>query len=239
MTESTDSASPVPDDTHRKSGPLRRLYDWTLHWAETPYGLWALFILAFAEACFFPIPPDVLLIALCLGARKKALRYAAVCVLGSVLGGCASYSAGRFLFEPVASPVIDFFGWREIYEAVRANIQTRGLLYVFIAALTPIPYCVFTTAAGASHVPLGAFLPAALLGRSLRFGAQAALLWRFGPPVKRFIDRYFNLLTVVFLALLALGFVVAKILWRGHESELPSAPPAQEQPTGISPGETE
>lgn len=213
MPESTDSAFLVPDNAGKRPGPIRRLYDWTLHWAETPYGLWALFILAFAEACFFPIPPDVLLIALCLGARKKALRYAAVCVLGSVLGGCASYSAGRFLFEPVVSPVIDFFGRQETYEAVKANIQTNGLLYVFIAALTPIPYCVLSAAAGASHVPIAVFIPAALLGRSLRFGAEAALLWRFGAPVKKFIDRYFNLLTVIFLVLLALGFVLVKILW--------------------------
>jgi len=208
--------------------PLRRLYHWVLRWAESPYGEPALFVLAVVEACFFPVPPDVLLIALALGARNKALRFAAVCVLGSVTGGCISYAVGRLLFDPVASPVMDFVGLRQAYEVAKANIQSYGLLYVFVAALTPIPYCVFTTAAGASHVPFAVLVAASALGRSLRFGVEALLIRQFGGPIKRFIERYFNLLTIAFAVLLAAAVLVAKMVARERE-----AGPAGDAPAGM------
>jgi len=199
----------------RKRNPVRRLYDWTTHWAQTPYGPWALFALAFAEASFFPVPPDVLLIALALGAPKKSLRYAAICTAGSVLGGCLGYAIGLFLMDAVGYRIIDFYRARDVYAQIAQGFQQYGFVYIFIAALTPIPYKVFTIAAGACRVGLGVLILASVVGRGARFFLVGSLFWLFGVPVKRFIDRYFNLLTILFVALGALGFVLVKIIWKG------------------------
>jgi len=172
------------------------------------------------------VPPDVLLIALCLGARRKALLYASVCVLGSLLGGCASYAMGRYLFDPVASHAIGFFGWTGTYEALKGNIQANGMLYVFTAALTPVPYCVFTTAAGASRVPVWVLVLAAGVGRGLRFGTEAFLLWRFGPPIRRFIERYLNLLAIVVVALVFAVVLAVRLAARGDAGPSPQGPAA-------------
>ncbi|GMV97824.1 MAG: hypothetical protein AMXMBFR83_21790 [Phycisphaerae bacterium] len=190
----------------------RRLYDWVLHWAETPYGTPALFILSFAESSFFPIPPDVLLIALVLGARGKWLRYAAVCTLASVVGGVGGYAIGWGLMESVGMRIIDFYQARKYFDQVTAWYQQYDYWIVFIAALTPIPYKVFTIASGAFHMNLLGFSVVSAVGRGARFFAVAALLYLFGPPMKRLIDRYFDLLCVAFVALLIGGFAVIKLI---------------------------
>ncbi len=193
---------------------LRRLYEWTLHWAETPYAGWALLALAFAEASFFPVPPDVLLIAMALGAPRKSLRYAALCTLGSVLGGMLGYAIGAFFFQTVARPILEFYHYMEQFQRLSAAFGRHGFLYIFTAALTPIPYKVFTIAAGVCHaeVPLGALVAASVVGRGARFFAVGLLLRVWGRPIKRFIDRYFNLLTVLFVLLLVLGFLCVRML---------------------------
>lgn len=253
MKGSTDTPGPLDSVAAarkaRKPNVVRRLYDWTLHWAETPYGPWALFLLAVAEASFFPIPPDVLLIALALGASRKSLRYAGICTAGSVLGGVGGWIIGMFLFEAVGRPLIDLYGAWDTYGWVREVFQERGFLWIFMAALTPIPYKVFTIAAGACQINLGVLLLASVIGRGLRFYAQGLLLRFFGRPVKRFIDRYFNLLTIAFIVLLVLGFVFVQILWKGEDAHSPEpdrnapagrveerGPPPDGRPPGASPG---
>ena len=238
MKESTETGLGALEDlAHARRGKrnvVRRMYDWTIHWAETPYGGWALFVLAFAEASFFPIPPDVLLIALALGAPKKSLRFSAVCTTGSVLGACLGYAIGMFFFEVIGRPILDFYSLWGSYGAISEGFRNNGFFYVFAAALTPIPFKVFTIAAGACQVSLGVVIAAAVLGRGLRFFVLGALFRLFGPPIKRFIDRYFNLLTVLFLIVGVLGFVCVKWLWGGEETAPQPAepPPGTEQPTG-------
>lgn len=193
---------------------LKRLYQWVLHWAETPYGVPALFLLSFAESSFFPIPPDVLLIALTLSIPRKGFYYAAVCSLGSVLGGMAGYAIGYYFWEAIGQPIINFYHAQEAYAAVQKAYQDNAFFAVFTAAFTPIPYKVFTIAGGICHIRLLEDLVlGSLIGRSLRFFAVAALFYFFGPPIKKFIDRYFELLTIVFTVLLIGGFLAIKYVF--------------------------
>lgn len=197
-----------------RPGWIRRLYDWVLHWAETPYGPTALFVLAFAESSFFPVPPDPLLIALCLGAATRSLRFATICTVASVLGGVAGYGIGAgawhvvdqwfFAYVPGVTP--------EAFEMVRGLYARYDFAAVFIAGLTPIPYKVFTLSAGVFGINFGTFVVASVLSRGLRFFAVAALIYKFGPPIARFIDRYFDLLAIAFVALVGLGFVVVRLV---------------------------
>mgnify|MGYP000923886797 CR=1 FL=1 len=191
---------------------LRRVYNWVLTWADSKYGGLALFVLAFVESSFFPIPPDVLLMALCLGARDKALRYAAICSAGSVLGGLFGYAIGTFAFETVGKPIIDFYGAAGKYDQVGRLYEDHGFWIVFLAGFTPIPYKIITIAGGVFKISLGPFLFASLIGRSARFFLVAGLLRAFGEPMRAFIDRWFNLLTVVFSVLLIGGFVLLKVV---------------------------
>jgi membrane protein YqaA with SNARE-associated domain len=192
----------------------KKLYQWVLHWAETPYGVPALFLLAFAESSFFPIPPDVLLIALSLSLPKKGFYYAVVCSLGSVLGGLAGYGIGYYFWETIGQPLIVFYNAEEAYAAVQKAYQANAFWAVFIAAFTPIPYKVFTIAGGICEIRLWQDLAlGSLLGRSLRFFGVAALFYFFGPPIKKFIDRYFEWLTIIFTLLLVGGFLVIKYVF--------------------------
>jgi membrane protein YqaA with SNARE-associated domain len=198
----------------RRPGPVRRLYDWVLHWAYTPYGAWALFILALAESSFFPIPPDPLLLALCLGVPQKSLRFAGIATAASVLGGLFGYAVGAgfweladqffFTYVPGVSP--------EAFARVQGLYDRYDFWAIFLAGLTPIPYKVFTISAGVFDINLGVFLVASLLSRGLRFYVEAGLIYRFGESMSRFIDKYFNLLTWIFGVLLVGGFVVVELL---------------------------
>lgn len=195
---------------------IRRMYDWVLSWAETPYGAMALFVLAFAESSFFPIPPDVLLIALCIGHRQRAWWFAAVATLGSVLGGAAGYAIGWGLWGAVDWLFFTYVpGFtEEIFEVVRQKYVDYDYLIVFGAAFSPIPYKVITIAAGVFTINFPMFLIASAVGRGARFLLVAGLLYIFGAPIKNFIDRWFNLLVLVFTVLLIGGFVALKYL--GH-----------------------
>jgi len=192
---------------------LRRLYDWVLRWAETPYGTWALFFLAFCESSFFPIPPDVLLIALSLALPRKALKYALVCSAGSLLGGCFGYFIGWQFMATVGDPIIRFYGLTEKFEYIRALYSRYDAWAVGIAGLTPIPYKVFTITAGAFRINFIVFLIASAVSRSARFFAVAGLIYLFGPKIQPFIDKYFNALAIAFVILLILGFVLIRYLF--------------------------
>jgi membrane protein YqaA with SNARE-associated domain len=217
MSSSSPDLPPVPTvsvaPSRRPGWHLhRRLYDWVLSWAETPHGAAALFLLAFAESSFFPIPPDVLLIALVLGARRRWWRLATNCTVGSVLGAVLGYVIGMFLMETVGVRIIAFYHAQQYYRQVEEWYQRYDYWIVFAAAFTPIPYKVFTIASGAFHMNLAPFLAVSLVGRGVRFFSVSALLYVFGPPIKRFIDRYFDLLALLFVVLLVGGFLVIKYL---------------------------
>lgn len=191
---------------------LKRLYDWVLHWADTPYGTPALFLLAVAESSFFPIPPDVLLMALGLSIPKKSLRYALICTVGSVLGGMLGYLIGLQFWE-LGKAIIFRYVSVESFETVRKYFIEYEAWAVAIAGLTPVPYKVFTISAGFLRADFTVFVAASVLSRGARFFAVAGLIYAFGPSIKTFIDRYFNILTVVFMVLLVGGFVLLKYLF--------------------------
>lgn len=198
---------------------LRKLYDWVLHWAETPYGSIALFILAFAESSFFPIPPDALLIALVLGATTKAFRFALNCTIASVLGALLGYTIGHFLWwtpsNEFTSIAMFFFnsipGFTEkLFFDVQKMYDQYDFWIVFTAGFTPIPYKVITISSGAFNINLPMFVFASVISRGARFFLVAFLIWKFGPQIRTFIDKYFNWLAIAFTVLLIGGFVVIK-----------------------------
>lgn len=191
---------------------IRSLYDWVLSWAHSPYGSLALFLLAVAESSFFPVPPDILLIALCIALPKKALRFALICTLGSLIGGIIGYGIGHFSYDTIGRPIIDYYNGQEVMEKIRLWYDAYGFYGVFIAALTPIPYKVFTISSGFFNFSFQLFMFASVIGRSLRFFMLAVLIYWFGKPIKAFIDRYFNLLSILFVLLLVAGFLVIKLL---------------------------
>jgi membrane protein YqaA with SNARE-associated domain len=196
----------------RKANRIRRLYDWTIHWAQTPHSTWALFILAFCESSFFPIPPDVLLMALAVALPIKAFKYALVCSVGSVLGGCFGYLIGYEFFEYVGRPIIGFYNITDVFNTVSAKYQSNAFTAIAIAGFTPIPYKVFTISAGVCKVNLFTLILASALSRSARFFIIAGLFYLFGPKIKTFIEKYFNILTIIFIILLISGFVAVKYL---------------------------
>ncbi len=193
-------------------GIVRRLYDWVLHWAETPYGTPALLVLAFAESSFFPIPPDVLLIALAVSIPTRAFWFALICFAGSISGAYLGYGIGHFGWEAVGRPLVEFYNGQETMAWIRQQYELYGFWGVFLAALTPIPYKVFTIASGVFGFNLGTFTAASILGRGLRFFGVGTLIYFFGPSVKNLIDRHFNLMVTLFAVLLVGGFLVIKWL---------------------------
>ncbi|MBN1291901.1 MAG: DedA family protein [Candidatus Latescibacteria bacterium] len=196
-----------------ETGIVRRLYDWVLHWAYTPYGTLALFLLAFTESSFFPVPPDVLLIALALGMPQRAFRFAAICTIGSVLGGMLGYYIGLTFFDIVGYRILEFYGFMDKFEMVKAMYNRYDVWFVGVAGFTPIPYKVFTIAAGTFHMNFVSFVTVSALSRGARFFIVSTLIWKFGKPIKAIIDKYFNLLTILFIILLVLGFIIIKYLF--------------------------
>jgi len=190
---------------------IRKMYQWVEGFSTKPGALWALFIIAFMESSFFPVPPDVLLIALAVAMPKRSMKFALICTVGSVLGGLFGYFIGYELMDMVGRPIIDFYNaqeyWLKVEEAYRGPV---GVWFLVAAAFTPIPYKVATIAAGATLMPLLPFFIASALGRAARFFLVAGLIWRFGPSIKTFIDKYFDKLSIAFVVLLVLGFVAVK-----------------------------
>jgi len=192
----------------------RRLYDWVLHWSETPYGGWALFLLAFAESSFFPVPPDVLLAPLTLGSRRKWWKFALSCSAASVAGGICGYLIGIFLWDQISGWAYAHLGAVGLTEGNFLTFQDWYTHYdfwiVFTCGFTPLPYKVCTISAGMAKISFVGFLIASTVSRSARFFVVAGLFWRFGPTIKPFVDKYFNLLCLAFVILLVGGFLVLK-----------------------------
>lgn len=191
---------------------LRRLYVWVLHWAHTAYAVPALFVLAFTESSFFPIPPDVLLLSLGLAVPARALRYAGICTLGSVVGGVFGYGIGYALWGMVAEW---FFQWvpgftPETFRHMQQLFVQYDFWIVFLAGFTPIPYKIITIGAGVFQLNFPIFLLASAVSRGLRFYLIAILIYYYGDQARNFIDQHFNKLTIAFSLLLIGGFAVVR-----------------------------
>ena len=189
----------------------RRLYSWVLRWADTPHGSWALFLLAFSESSFFPVPPDVLLIALAVSIPKKSFKYALICTAGSLIGGCLGYLIGWQFMITIGENIIQFYGLTHKMQYIRDLYMQYDAWAIGIAGFTPIPYKVFTISAGAFDINFTVFVIASAISRAARFFLVAWLIYIFGPKIKTFIDKYFNILAITFVVLLVAGFAIIKI----------------------------
>ncbi len=201
---------------------LGDMYKWLLHWAETPYGLLVLFVWALAESSFFPIPPDAFLIAMVLGARKKAFKFALIAAIASVIGGVLGYGIGYWLWwnEPgIFSDLARFFfdnipGFTtEQFIRIQQLYENWNFWVVFTAGFTPIPYKVITISSGAFTINFPIFMVASTVSRAARFYLVAWLLWKFGEPINAFIEKYLGWLSIAFVVLLAAGFYILKHLF--------------------------
>lgn len=192
---------------------IRELKEKVESYALKPSAEWALFVIAFIESSFFPIPPDVLLIALAILLPAKAFRYALICSIGSVLGGVFGYFIGYEFYEIIGRPIIEFYHLEAQYLRVKDLYLENAFSTIAIAGFTPIPYKVFTIAAGAFKVPISILVTASLISRPARFFLVAGLFYWFGPKIKPVIDKYFELLTLAFVILLILGFVAIKYVF--------------------------
>lgn len=191
---------------------IRRLYNWTLHWSKTRNAKFALFGLSFAESSFFPVPPDVLLIAMTVAHRFKWWLYASIATIGSVLGGIFGYYIGLTLFETIGNPILEFYHLQSKFDQVAVLYSQNAFLAVFTAAFTPIPYKVFTIAGGVFQIPLTSLIIGSLMGRAGRFFAVALALRVFGEKISAAIEKYFDILSFLFMALLIGGFLLLRVL---------------------------
>jgi len=193
-------------------GLVRRFYNWGMEWVQRPHGVWILFLLAVAESSFFPIPPDVFLIVLAIGTPKRAFRYAAICSAGSVLGGVIGYGLGLLFMDSIGFRIVDLYGLADKYAVAQDLYRQYDAWAVGVAGFTPIPYKLFTITAGAFQINFWTFLLASIVSRTARFFLVAGFIFRFGAPVRHFLERYFNLLSILFVLLLAVGYLLLKWL---------------------------
>ncbi|CUS88653.1 membrane protein YqaA, SNARE-associated domain [Candidatus Kryptobacter tengchongensis] len=191
---------------------LFELKKWVENFADKPYAGLALFLIAFTESSFFPIPPDVLLIAIALLKPQLSFRYALICSAGSVLGGMFGYLLGLQFYEIIGKKIIEFYHLQDEYNTVKIMYDKNAFVAIVIAGFTPIPYKVFTIAAGAFQINFYTLVLASALSRPARFFLVGGLIYFFGPKVKTFIDKYFDWLTIAFITLLILGFTLIKYL---------------------------
>ncbi len=191
---------------------LRKIYDWTLEKAAHKYSERWLAAIAFMESSFFPVPPDVMLAPMCLAEPKRSFRYAALCTFASVMGAILGYIIGSFLFDTIGMAILDFYGLGEKFESFSEQFNAQGWIIVLLAGFTPLPFKVITIAAGATGMPIYILIFAAIIARSARFFLVALLLWKFGPPMKEWIERNFALATTLVGAAFIGGFVAIRYL---------------------------
>lgn len=210
MTEPT--LTPDAPEPRASRNPIRRLFDWVLSWADTPYGLLAMALVSFADSSFFPVPPDPLLMALVLGARQKAWKFASICLAASVSGALLGWWIGHSFWAAAEHWFIPTLFKCSHFLEVGNRFADNAFLAIFTAAFTPIPFKVFTISAGvySDMVDLGTLIGASIVGRGARFFLVAGLLYFFGPPIKRFIDKHLEWLTLAFSVLLIGGIVAVK-----------------------------
>ncbi|MEJ5217326.1 YqaA family protein [Cognatishimia sp. D5M38] len=191
---------------------LKPLYDWTMRLAEHPRALWVLAIISFVESSVFPIPPDVLMIPLILAAPHRAWLIALVATVSSVLGGLLGYGIGFFAFEQIGQPILEALGKLDRIEEFNATFNDAGFWAVLGAGITPFPYKVITIMSGWTGMPIMTFVVTSIVARGLRFFIVAALLWKFGAPVRDFIERRLGLVFTAFFVLLIGGFLALRFL---------------------------
>ncbi|MDF2373233.1 MAG: DedA family protein [Rhizobiaceae bacterium] len=192
---------------------IRRLYNWTMSLAATRYARMGLATISFLESSIFPIPPDVLLIPMVLADRANWWKNALICTLASILGALLGYAIGMFLYEAVGQPILALYGKEDSFEKVSAWYNTYGGWGVLFAAVTPFPYKVLTIFSGATGLNLATFVLVSIVGRSMRFFAVAFLLYRFGEPIRLFIEKYLGILFAIFMVLLLGGFYALRYLF--------------------------
>jgi membrane protein YqaA with SNARE-associated domain len=191
---------------------LRRLYNWTISLAQSPYALWALAVVAFVESSFFPIPPDVLMIPMIIARPSRAFLIALVATVASVAGGMFGYYIGAALMESVGQPILELYGKGASFDEMAAVFNQYGAWAVVVAGVTFLPFKVITIASGVTGLPLGVFIVSSIFARALRFFLVAALLWRFGEPIRDFIERRLGLVFIVFCVVLVGGFALIGFL---------------------------
>jgi membrane protein YqaA with SNARE-associated domain len=191
---------------------LRKLYDFTLSLAEHPRALWFLAIISFAESSFFPIPPDIIMIPMILAAPKRAWLIASVCLVSSVLGGMLGYAIGAFAYEQIGAPILASLGKADAMAEFSTKFNDLGFWAVLTAGLTPFPYKVITIMSGWTSMPIVTFTVTSIIARGLRFFSVAALLRKYGEPIRDFIEKRLPLMFVLFIALLVGGVFVSKFL---------------------------
>ena len=191
---------------------LRRLYNWTISFAQTPYALLVLALVAFAESSFFPIPPEVLLIPLIIASPQRAWLIAGVCTAASVLGGGFGYYIGAELFDSIATPILEFYHKLDDFDAFAARYNESGHWAVLFGGLSPFPYKIITITSGATGLNFWAFMGWSLVARGVRYFVIAALLWKFGEPIRNFIEKHLGWMFALFLVLLLGGFYAVKFL---------------------------
>lgn len=191
---------------------IRRLYDWTIALATHRLAIWWLAAVAFVESSVFPIPPDVLMIPMIIAAPRRAFLIAGVATVSSVLGGMFGYWIGAALYDSVGLPVLEFYGKADSFDTFRANYAEWGAWAVLVAGVTPFPYKVITILSGSAGLSLPVFILASVVARGLRFFVVAALLWRFGAPIRDFIERRLGLMFTVAMVLLIGGFAAVRFL---------------------------
>lgn len=191
---------------------IRGLYNWTMGISRHKHAVWGLGGISFIESSFFPLPPDIILIPMCIANRQKAFWYATVCSIASVLGGIFGYAIGYFLYDILGAPIIEFYGLQAPFENFSAQYNAYGTWIVLGAGLTPIPYKIITIASGVTHMNLPLFIIMSFIGRAMRFYLVAALLWKYGQPIQDFIEKYLGLLSIAFFVLLVGGFALIKFM---------------------------
>lgn len=191
---------------------IRRLYDWTLRLSAHPRAKTWLAIVSAVESSVFPIPPDIMLIPMCIADRSKSFLYATICTVSSVMGGIAGYAIGYFLYETIGIKVIDFYGMADKYAHLQETYQAYGGWIILAKGMTPFPFKILTILSGAMHMNLVVFICSSIIARAMRFYLVAALIWKYGAPIQVFIEKYLGWLTFLFLILLIGGFAALRYL---------------------------
>lgn len=191
---------------------IRALYNWTLSLAQSPHALWALAVIAFIESSVFPIPPDILMIPMIIATPRRAFLIAGIATVSSVLGGAFGYLIGFAFYETLGLPVLEFYGKTDYFEEFRLRYNEWGAWAVLIAGVTPFPYKVITILSGATGLSFSVFMVASIVARGLRFFLIAALLWKYGAPIRDFIERRLGLMFTLAVSLLIGGFVAVRYL---------------------------
>lgn len=195
-----------------KTTMLKSLYDWMMDKAAHRHAIWWLAAISFIESSFFPIPPDVMLIPMVVAAPTRWLRIAMVCTLASVAGGFLGYAIGALAMDSIGMAILGAFHLQDKFQALKPIIDEWGVWFIIVKGATPIPYKLVTITAGAFHFDLGKFAIASVIARGMRFLLVAALLWKFGPPIREFVEKRLKLVTTLFVVLLVGGFLVLKLL---------------------------